>query len=124
MKPLLLIACMAPDRLMRVSMLAVSLGIEVKAVRESEWNQPLSALCGMASPLPQTQRAVISEEIMVMARFEDALVDRFLRQMRQSGLEPVRLKAVLTRYNQHWPLAHLALQLKKEAALMAGRNGK
>lgn len=122
MKPLLLIACMAPDRLMRISMLASSLGIRVKAVNEDEWGQPLSALCGMSKPLPNPKKASVSEEIMVMASFEDALIDRFLLEIRKSGLRPVRLKAVLTQYNQGWSLSGLSSQLAREAALMEGRN--
>ena len=122
MRPLLLIARMAPDRLLRLSMLASSLGIQVKAAAESEYGQPLAALCGMVKPLPHPQNVQITEEIMVMAGFPDALIDRFLREIRQSGLRPVRLKAVLTPYNQGWTLGELSLRLSQEAAQMEGRS--
>lgn len=122
MQPLLLIARMAPDRVLRLSMLASSLGIQVKVVPESDWGQLVSVLCGMDKPVSRPGKAMIPEEIMVMARFPDALIDRFLREIRQSGLKPVRLKAVLTPYNQHWSLGELALQLSREAKQMEGMN--
>ena len=121
MPPLLLIARMAPDRLLRLSMLAGSLGIQVKAVPQAQWGQPIAALCGLEKPVPQPEKAVLAEEIMVMARFPDALIDRFLSAIRQSGLSPVRLKAVLTPYNQGWTLGRLSTVLGREAAQMEGR---
>ena len=118
MQPTVLFIHMPKDRLMRLSMLALSLGIQAKEILENDWGQPLSALCGQTAPVKNPKKAAVDEEMMVMAYFTDALMDSFLRGIRQSGISPVRLKAVLTPYNGLWNLGQLYRSLSLEAAQM------
>lgn len=123
MRPLLLCIHTEKERALRLSFLAMSLGIRVRLVKEEELGQSLAALCGLeeggaAAPAP------VGEEMLVMAFFPDGLLDRFLAALRHSGLGPVRLKAVLTEHNRAWTCAQLYSQLSAEAAAFAARKGE
>ena len=126
MKPVLLCANIPPDRMMRLSLLSSSLGIQVKCVPEKDWGQPIGALCGVKAPVKNPPKAALGGEIMVMAHFPDALIDSLLGEIRKNGLKPIRCKAVLTRHNQDWSLGQLYPALSREAALMeaAGKGIK
>ncbi len=126
MKPVLLCANIPPDRMMRLSMLSSSLGIQVKRVPEKDWGQPIGALCGVKAPVQNPPKAALGGEIMVMAHFPDALIDALLGESMKSSLKPIRCKAVLTRHNQDWSLGQLYSALSREAALMeaAGKGTK
>ena len=53
--------------------------------------------------------------MLVMAFFDSALMDKLLKSLRD-GKQTVRLKAVLTPYNQHWTCERLYQELAQEAA--------
>ncbi|MBR3105638.1 MAG: DUF3783 domain-containing protein [Clostridia bacterium] len=117
MQPLLLCIGMEQNQLMRVSFAAMALGIRVKAVAEEEWGQTIGALCGLEPGNTNAAEVRISEPMIVMAFFDSALMDRLLKSLRD-GRQTVRLKAVLTPYNQHWTCGQLYRQLCQEAAQM------
>ena len=50
MRPLLLCIGMTPERLMRLSFLAMQLGVELRTAGEDQWGQTLAALCGLEPP--------------------------------------------------------------------------
>lgn len=115
MQPLLLCICMEQNQLMRISFLASALGIRVKAVREAEWGQTLGMICGLDTPSSGTTAGKAGGPMLVMAFFQDSLMDKLLRELRANG-QSVRLKAVLTPYNRHWTCQELYRQLSMEAA--------
>ena len=121
MEPTLLCVAMEPGRVMRLSLLALSMGIQVKEIKEESWGQPLGALCGLDQERPHPPRVKVGEEMLVMAFFPDPLMDGLLKALRSSGLGPVRLKAVLTPTNRGWHCGALYTALRQEAA-MAGRE--
>ena len=125
MQPLLLCVHMDQARLMRISFAALSLGITVKEVKESERGQSLAALCGLEPPRKNVSPVPVTDEMMIFAHFSNALLDRFLLEMKEARIEPVRLKAVLTPHNQSWSCGQLCAALSQEALYMEqNRKGK
>ena len=116
MPPLALCINMEKSRVMRLSFLALGLGITLREVPESDWGQPLGALCGLGPRKQSAPDVRVAEEMLVMASFPDALMDRWLSALRQSGMAPIRLKAVLTPHNQAWNCGQLYALLSQEAA--------
>ena len=115
MRPLLLCIGMTPERLMRLSFLAMQLGVELRTAGEDQWGQTLAALCGLEPPRDRAPKVRVGEEMLVMAFFEDALINRLLAALRQSGMAPIRLKAVLTAHNRAWNCGRLYTELSQEA---------
>ena len=108
--------------ILRLSMIAGSLGITVKEVREEQAGQRLEALCGLSALVSAAQKAKIGGEMAVMAFFPEKLVDALFAAIRKNGLERPRLMAVLTPTNRKWTLERLYQELQKEyAALNAGK---
>ena len=122
MKPLMLCARMEPGKLMRVSLIAGSLGITVKEVKEDQFGQRLETLCGLQPISPAAGKAQVSGEMAVMAFFPDKLIDELFQALRKNGVERPRLMAVLTPTNRSWTMERLYRELQKEyAAMNAGK---
>ena len=122
MRPLLLCIAMDPARLMRISMTAMAQGIAVKEVKETQWGQTLGALCGL-EPVKQTAaKARVGAEMMVMAFFSDIQIDDFLSAIRKNGMEPARLKAVLTATNRAWDCGKMYAEMMLEDAALRGNK--
>ena len=116
--PLILAIHMEPSRLMRLAFTAAALKIRVLPVDQTSWGQPLGALCGLM-PLRSTSSSVqVGEEMLVMA-----FLDLLLQALRDSGLAPIRLKAVLTPVNQNWNCGQLYTALRDEANAMKAQKG-
>lgn len=118
MGPILLCVGMDPGRLMRVSLTAMSLGIAVKDVKKPQWGQTVGALCGLDHMKETPPKATVEGEMMVMAFFSDWLLDDFFAALRKNGIEPARLKAVLTPVNRAWTCGQLYAALRSEDAAM------
>ena len=121
MKPTLLCVGMDPGRLMRVSLAAMALGITVKDVKQPQWGQTVGALCGLDSMKETPPKAQVGGEMMVMAFFSDWLMDDLFAALRRNGIEPARLKAVLTPVNRAWTCGQLYAALRSEDAAMRRR---
>ncbi len=91
------------------------LGIRLRAVAPAEARLPLGSL--PASP-PASGPAMMPfpEEMLLMAFFPDAVLDRFLAALRSFGLAPVPLKAILTPTNAGWDSIRLHRELSAESA--------
>ncbi len=124
MHPLLLLIHMEGTRAMRFGFAAMSQGVQVRVVSAAQTGETLAALCGLetirnAPPLP------VTEEMMVFAFLPDAALTSLLSALRQTGLPPVRLRAVLTPHNRDWSCARLQKELACEAAAFhAGKEGE
>ena len=114
-QPTLLCVHMPKERQMRLSFLALSLGVSLREVTEAQQGQPLGALCGLDPLRPLPGPARVEEEMLVMAFFPDPLMDRLLPLLRRD-LGGVRLKAVLTPTNRNWTCGMLYAALTQEAA--------
>ena len=125
MQPLVLCIHMKKNRVMKLSFLAMGLGILLREVPDADLGQPLAALCGLEPRKSSAPAVQVPEEMMVMAHFPDALMDRWLLAIRQSGLTPVRLKAALTPTNRAWHCGQLYVLISQEAASFAkGKEDK
>ena len=118
MKPALLCIHMEPGRLMRISLIAGSLGISVREVKEEQEGQTLEALLGLKPMRAAAGKAQIGGEMAVIAFCPDALMDALFQAIRKNGLERPKLTAVLTPVNRSWTCERLYRELQKEAAAL------
>ena len=123
MEPLMLCIAMDAGKLMRLSFLASALGIRLIAVDASQGGQTLGVLCGLDQKAEHAKPERIDAEMMVMAFFPEGLMERLLQSMRENGIAPVRLKAVLTPHNRAWTCRKLCRELLAEDAVIRGKRG-
>ena len=118
--PALLCYNLRGDRAKIIGDLAAALGISVREVSPEAYGQSLNCLLGLAAPSEAACAGEgFDEEMLVMAGFPSALVNRFLDAFRQQGIPVVKLKALLTPTNGKWSSAALHAELCKESAAMA-----
>ena len=134
MKKILLFHMNMP-RIAEISAVCRGLGIEVQPVAPSEYEQPLGMLAGLALPegmgIPcgmGMQTAApdkihmpgfgITAEMLVFAGMDQPEVFAFLQALREAGIGPVALKAMVTPFNACWSPEALFQELKKEHAAM------
>lgn len=124
MKPTLLCYNLTGERGRKIRFAAMGLGIKLRNVDETEYRQPLAALCGLTEAgkdiAPEGQ---VAEEMLVMAGFPDGLVSLFLQAFRKMKLPPVQLKAILTDTNAEWNSVRLHQELCAEReAFLQGKT--
>lgn len=117
-RPTLLAFAVSPDRLSRLRFCCLSLGIAVKPVSPEDYGQPIGALLGIQERTDAAPAQAPIGEMLVMAAFPDALVNRFLAALRQLRIPPFRLKAMLTPTNVTWTACRLYAELSAEHAAM------
>lgn len=122
-KPTLLCIGMAPAAVMRLSFSALGMGISLRSVPPAQWGCTLGALCGLDAPEPACPAENMGEGMLVMAFFDDALMDRWLAEMRRMGVA-APLKAVLTPHNRAWTCGRLYRELSRENAYFRARSEK
>ena len=124
MKPMVLVFNMPQENIARLRFTCLRLGIQVKAVEQADFTQPLGALCGLAEkqdvPAPE---APFTDDMLVMVNFSTPLVKQFLAAFRQSRMPNVKAKAVVTPTNVHWDCMKLHEELMKEREAIA-RQGR
>lgn len=118
-RPTLLAIAVSDDRLSRLRFCCMKLGITVKPVVPEDYAQPLGALLGLQERVDATapDDAAVGE-MLVMAAFDNTLVNRFLAALRQLRIPPFRLKAMLTPTNVAWNACQLYAELSAEHAAM------
>lgn len=123
MRPTILSFNLPDARLSKLRFLCMKLGVLVKPVPAEEWNQPLSALCGLSDPAETSPAEGFCEEMLVFCHMDNAAVNRFLQTAKQMRFAPVALKAILTPTNAEWSPAALCAELKAErAAVLRGET--
>ena len=120
MQPVLLGICLDRGKEMRLSMIAMSLGIRFRPVAESEYGLPVGALAGDQVPAGKLQTLPVDGEMIVMAHMTEKQTDALLDAIRTSGMQPIRLKAVLTPTNRFWSCGRLYQELRKEYFFLEG----
>ena len=126
MNPTVLCYNLQPERLGRIRVLALRLGIRIRIAASEEFALPVGALAGVLPP-PETVSPAepFSDEMIVMAHFRPGMLDAFLNGFRQSRIPPVKLKAMLTETNAAWTAPQLHAAIKEEHEQMeAMRKGK
>ena len=115
MNPMVLCYNLQPEKLGKLRVLALRLGIGVRVVEQDKFCLPVGALAGVTET-PETVEAAepFSDEMLVMAHFRPGMLDAFLNGFRQSRIPPVKLKAMLTETNAAWSAARLHREIRAE----------
>ena len=109
-----------PLRKKRLKMLLLSLKIRAKIVTGEQYGQPIGTLAGIKDipPAPDLgQPAAMTEEMLIMCHFPEALLNCFLPLLRKNGLV-IPLKAVLTPTNAAWSSYKVYRELRREDSLI------
>ena len=115
MNPMVLCYNLQPEKLGRLRVLALRLGIGVRVVEPEKFGLPVGALAGVMEPPETVEEAEpFSDEMLVMAHFRPGMLDAFLNGFRQSRIPSVKLKAMLTETNAGWSGARLHREIRAE----------
>lgn len=95
-----------------------SLGLKLTFVRPESCGMTIGMLAGNVPPKPAVPAPAPKKEMLVLCGLDSAQTDRFLAAWRQTGQQPIRLKAVLTPTNASWLPVQLEMMLGAEAAAM------
>ncbi len=97
------------------------LGMRYRPVTAPEYDVPIGALAGIPMAARQGEAALaegFSEPLLVICHLLAPQLDLFLSGLRESGLPPIPLKAVLTPANVTWTARQLRDELAREHAAM------
>lgn len=123
--PILLCYNLSGTRLPPIRALAESLDIRVQPVPPADFAQPLGALCdGLPRRDAQEARAPFADEMMVLCHFPRPLLNALLDGMREAGIAPVSLVAVLTPTNSAWDAYALHAELGREREYFRRRQAQ
>ena len=122
-------------RIAEISAVCRGLGIDPQPISPTEYGLPLGKLAGITLPegpgIPEGMGmptaapdkicipgSGITSEMLVFAGMDQPEVFAFLQTLRESGIAPVALKAVVTPFNACWSPEELFGELEKEHAAM------
>ena len=115
MGPVLLAYNLTDEKLNKIRFICMMLKIRFHPVAAEEANQSVGALAGVKDlPAPEGEQAPVTDEMLVMAHFDEQLFNRFLDSLRAGRIPPIPLKAILTPTNARWTSAALCAELKRE----------
>lgn len=113
-QPVLLTYRLPAKRAAKVRVLAMRMGVRVKAVEKWEYLSPVGSFTGDCGSFDSFYDGEgFAEEMLVMAHFPQTLLSRFLQELRAARLN-VPLKCVLTESNRGWNSLELHEQLCAE----------
>ena len=107
------------EKLMKIRIAALRLGLEVIEVPPEGFSHPLGYLLGLDGFGPAERCETFSGEMLVMETLSSPLLDA----LRSAGA-PVALKAVVTEQNRAWSSAALFLELGREHEAMRAYSSK
>ena len=125
MNPMVLCYNLQPEKLGKLRVLALRLGIGVRVVEPEKFGLPVGALAGVMEPPETVEEAEpFADEMLVMAHFRPGMLDAFLNGFRQSRIPSVKLKAMLTETNAAWNGARLHREIRAEHEQMEAMRKK
>ena len=125
MNPMVLCYNLQPEKLGRLRVLALRLGIGVRVVEPEKFGLPVGALAGVLdAPETVEEAEPFSDEMLVMAHFRPGMLDAFLNGFRQNRIPSVKLKAMLTETNAAWSAARLHREILAEHEQMEAMRKK
>ena len=91
--------------------------IQIKEISRKDYNQKLGALAGIQGFAKE--KVIYNSpdfplEMIVFSGIDSAQIDTFLADYKQTGAQPVPLKAVITQHNIFWTAENLYKELLKE----------
>ncbi|MDD3028095.1 MAG: DUF3783 domain-containing protein [Erysipelotrichaceae bacterium] len=111
-----------------IGSIARNLGVEVKHLNDTDFNQEVGYLIGLESYEFDDEADVSSleDKMMVLHNFSDEQIELFLDVCRQAEVSYIPLKAVTTPTNVQWRFVELYKNVKAEfeemKRLHAGQN--
>lgn len=105
------------EKLKTVRSTAQKTGFQVKEISRKDYSQKLGTLAGIEGFSRKSQLYDGPEfplEMMVFSGTDSAQLDTFLNIYKQTGAQPVPLKAVITQHNIFWTAENLYKELLKE----------
>ena len=117
-QPILLAYHIPAKRISKIRVAAMRLGVRVRVVDTWEYLQPIGSFTGDCGSFEAMyDKASFPEEMLVLAHFPDALLNRFLQELRAAKVV-VPLKCVLTESNKGWNALELHEELMAEHRAM------
>lgn len=118
-RPALLTYHIPAKRASKLRVIAMRLGIRVKAVETWEYLQPIGGFTGDCPGYESFYDGEgFRDEMLVMAHFPQSLFSRFLQELRSAQLL-IPLKCVLTETNRGWNSLELHRELCAERDALA-----
>lgn len=105
------------EKLKTVRSTAQKTGFQVKEISRKDYSQKLGTLAGIEGFSRKSQLYDGPEfplEMMVFSGTDSTQLDTFLNAYKQTGAQPVPLKAVITQHNIFWTAENLYKELLKE----------
>lgn len=113
--PQLLLYNVSPQRLAKMRVIFLRLGLRAAVVSPENWNQPIGSLLGIETDAQPEAGETFTDEMMVMCNLPQ--VNPLLTAMRQQKVS-IALKAMVTETNVHWSSYRLHSELAAEHEAM------
>ena len=127
--PLVLYSIKDQKKAQQITVLCKKLGIRTKEVQVKDVDEKVGVLAGIeplaaAGAKKAAPLAVLDlPEYLIFSGLPEVLLDQFLKEYRQQGIDPIPLKAVVTLHNKDWTVWNLIMELMKERMSMMNLGG-
>lgn len=122
MEPTVLMYNLPPAFRTQVELLCRELGAAARNVEKTRQGLSLGALLGMLPEVPGG--AAVPGQMLVLAYFDQDMLDAFLRGFRVRQIPPIPHKAMLTLTNTAWTGPELYENLSREMDAVKAAGGK
>ena len=122
MEPTVLMYNLPPTVRAQVEALCREIGAAARNVEKTRQDLSLGALLGMLPEVPGG--AAVPGQMLVLADFDQDMLDAFLRGFRVRQIPPIPHKAMLTLTNTAWTGPQLYENLSREMAAIKANRGK
>ena len=122
MEPTVLMYNRPPTVRAQVEALCREIGAAARNVEKTRQDLSLGALLGMLPEVPGS--AAVPGQMLVLAYFDQDMLDAFLRGFRVRQIPPIPHKAMLTLTNTAWTGPQLYENLSREMAAIKANRGK
>ena len=126
--PLVLYSIKDQKKAQQITALCKKLGIRAKEVQVRDADEKVGVLAGiepLAAGAKKAAPLVVLDlpEYLIFSGLPEVLLDQFLKEYRQQGIDPSPLKAVVTLHNKDWTVRNLIMELMKERMSMMNLGG-
>lgn len=122
MEPTVLMYNLPPASRTQVELLCRELGAAARNVEKPRQGLTLGALLGLLPEVPGGPE--VPGQLLVMAYFDQDMLDAFLRGFRVRQIPPIPHKAMLTLTNTAWTGRELYDNISREMAAVKAAGGK
>ena len=122
MEPTVLLYNLPLSAQVQVEALCREIGAAARVVEGPRQGQTLGALVGLLPETGSTER--VPGQLLVMAYFEQGMLEAFLAGFRRRQIPPIPRKAMLTLTNTAWTGPQLYAELSREMEAMAKKLQK